>query len=190
MHRSGSSISATEDSDLLRSAIEPTDVELRRTNSSHKNQIWGHTTIRIPLCPDSRAIIAEERQLYGDDLGLGIGTIRAIDWGQTQSDSNPREADLTQIFIKAHERRHYCLRLWRGNNIQDLWNKIQNLLGIPEQGQNLIYMGCSVQDNYTLQNYSITTDLTIIINLRLRGGCSRTSSKNTAPRTHAPSRTL
>lgn len=118
--------------------------------------------------------------MYGDDLGLGIGTIRATDRGQTQSDSNPREADLTQIFIKAPERRHYCLRLWRGSIIHDLWNKIHNLLGIPEQGQNLIYMGCSLQDNYTLQNYIITTYLTIIINLRLRGGCSGTSSKNTS----------
>lgn len=132
MHRYGSSIPATEGSDLLRSAIEPTDLELRRTCSFHKNQIWEHTTVRIPLCPDSRAIIAEECHLYGDDLGLGIGTIRATDRGQTQLDSNPREADFTQIFIKAPERRHYCLRLWRGSSIQDLWNKIQNLLSIPE----------------------------------------------------------
>lgn len=124
MHRFGSSIPATKGSDLLRSSIELTDLELRRTSIFHKIQIWGHTTVRIPLCPDSRAIIAEERHLYGDDLGLGIGTIRATDRGKTQSDSSPTEADLTQIFIKAPERRHYYLRLWRGSIVQDLWNKI------------------------------------------------------------------
>lgn len=72
------------------------------------------------------------------------------------------------------------MRLWRGSNVQELRNEIQNLLGIPEQGQNLIYRGCSLQDNHTLQEYNITTDSTIIINLRLRGGCSGTNSKNTS----------
>lgn len=37
-------------------------------------------------------------------------------------------------------------------------------------------MGHCLQDNDTLQDYNITTNSTIIINLRLRGGCFGTSS--------------
>lgn len=36
-----------------------------------------------------------------------------------------------------------------------------------------------MQDNQTLQYYSIAKDSTIILNLRLRGGSTGTSSKNT-----------
>lgn len=67
-----------------------------------------------------------------------------------------------------------------GHSILELWNRIQILLDIPEQGKNLIYQGPSLQDHYTLQEYNITTDSTIIINLHLRRGCSRSSSKDTS----------
>lgn len=42
----------------------------------------------------------------------------------------------------------------------------------------MIYSGYSLQDQHTLQDYGITTDSTIMINLRLRGRCARTSSKS------------
>lgn len=41
-------------------------------------------------------------------------------------------------------------------------------------------MGRNLQDNYTLQDYNITTDSAIIINLCLWRGCFGTSSKNTS----------
>lgn len=43
--------------------------------------------------------------------------------------------------------------------------------------KNIIYLGYNLQDNHTLQDYSIVSDLNIIVNLRLRGGCSGTRSK-------------
>lgn len=117
--------------------------------------------------------------MNGDDLGFRNETIQAIELAQPQLGSNPRETDLTQLFIKAPEGKSYCLRLWKGSGIQELRNEIQNLLGILEQGQNLISRGRSLQDNHTFQEYNITIDSTIIINFRLRGGYSGTSSKNT-----------
>jgi len=45
--------------------------------------------------------------------------------------------------------------------------------------QNLIYTRQSLQDKHTLQDYGIVSASTIIVNLRLRGGCFRTSSKGT-----------
>lgn len=106
----------------------------------------------------------------------GHATVRR----QPQMGTNPREADFTQLLLKAPEGRSYCVRLWRGSSILEPWNRIQILLNIPKQGQNLIYQGRSLQDHYTLQECNITTDSTIIINLRLRGGCSGSSSKNTS----------
>lgn len=50
---------------------------------------------------------------------------------------------------------------------------------MPACRKNLIYSCLSLQDNYTLQDYGIAIESTIMINLHLRGGCSRTSSKNT-----------
>jgi len=123
---------------------------------------------------------AKEYRLKGDDLGLGDERTQGIDRRKPQTGKNPGEADFTQLLLKALEGRSYCVRLRRGSSILELQNKIHNLLGIPEQGKNLIYKGRSLQDHYTLQEYNITTDSTIIINLRLRGGCSGISSKNTS----------
>lgn len=153
MQSLGLSIIATKDIQMLRSAIEPIVPVLRRISSLQKVQIWWHTTIKIPPCPDSWAISAEECELAkqkGNDLGSGIWTFWAIDQGKTLSYSNTREVDLTQFFLKAPEGRHHYLSLCKGNNIEDLRKKIQNLLVTPEQGKKLIYKGCSLQDNYTL----------------------------------------
>lgn len=89
------------------------------------------------------------------------------------------DADLVQIFIKSTEGKHHCMRLSKGMSIHALKKEIQGYLGTPAQYQNLIYTGYSMHDNQTLQQYDITKGSTIILNLRLRGGSTGTSSKNT-----------
>lgn len=89
------------------------------------------------------------------------------------------DEDLIQIFIKLIEGKHYCMRLRKATSISDLKKEIQGRHGIPERLQNLIYTGYSLQDNKTLQHYGIANDSTINLTLRLRGGSSGTSSKNT-----------
>lgn len=88
--------------------------------------------------------------------------------------------DLIQIFIKTIAGKHFCMRLSKGSPVHELKKRIQGQLGIPAQYQNLIYSGYSLQDSHTLQQSSITNDSTIIINLRLCGGSSGSSSKNTS----------
>lgn len=63
-------------------------------------------------------------------------------------------------------------------SVHELKKRIHGHNGIPTQYQNLIYSGYSLQDSQTLQHYGITNDTTIILNLRLRGGSSGSSSKN------------
>lgn len=89
------------------------------------------------------------------------------------------ESDLVQIFIKTTEGKHHCMRISQRMSIQDFKKEIQGYLGTPIQHQNLIYAGYSLQDKQTLLQYGITKDSTIILNLRLRGGSTGTSSKNT-----------
>lgn len=88
--------------------------------------------------------------------------------------------NLLQIFIKSIEGKHFCLRLSKGMSVHELKKRIQEHIGIPDLYQNLIHSGYCLQDSQTLQHYGITNDSTIILNLRLCGGSSGTSSKNTS----------
>lgn len=104
----------------------------------------------------------------------------ATDRALPQTDPHSTEVDLIQIFIKTLEGRHLCWRIWKGRRILDLKYKIQNHLDISACKQNLIFSGLSLQDSHSLQDYGIATDSTIVINLRLRGGCFGTNSKSTS----------
>lgn len=72
-----------------------------------------------------------------------------------------------QIFIKSIGGRNYYIRISKRMSIKELKKEIQIKLGTPTTYQNLIYTGHSLQDNHTLQDYGITKDSTIILNLRL-----------------------
>lgn len=88
------------------------------------------------------------------------------------------EEDLMQIFIKSIGGRHYCIQISKRMSIKELKKEIQIKLGTPTTYQNLIYTGHS--DNHTLQDYGITKDSTIILNLRLWGKCKGDSSKTSS----------
>jgi hypothetical protein len=66
-----------------------------------------------------------------------------------------------------------------GMDVLELKKEIQIKLGTPTTYQNLLFSGLCMQDQHTLQHYGVVKDSTIILNLRLRGGCKGTSSKNT-----------
>jgi hypothetical protein len=55
------------------------------------------------------------------------------------------------------------------DRIHDLKAKIQDREGIPVTEQRLVYGGKHLQDEYTLQDYSITRDSTIHLVLRVLG---------------------
>lgn len=98
--------------------------------------------------------------------------------GLLRTDLLRKDAGPIQILIKSIGGKHFCMQLSKGMSIHALKKEIQSYLGTPTQHQNLIYSGYSLQDNQTLQHYGIAKDSTIILNLRLRGGSTGTSSKN------------
>lgn len=71
------------------------------------------------------------------------------------------------------------MRIRKGLNIQEVKKETQNQLGTPTKYQNLIFSGRSLQDLLSLQEYGISNDSTIFLNLRLRGGCNGDSTKTT-----------
>lgn len=87
--------------------------------------------------------------------------------------------NLKQIFIRSVDDKHYCVQSKEGMDVLELKKQIQEKLGIPISYQNLIFSGHCMQDLHTLQHYGVANDSTIILNLRLRGGCKGTTSKNT-----------
>lgn len=64
--------------------------------------------------------------------------------------------------------------------IEEIKYEIQAYIGIPANMQRLIYAGQILQDQYTIQDYGIVSDSTIILNTRLRGGSFGTTSKGTS----------
>lgn len=88
----------------------------------------------------------------------------------------PGLPDLNQIFVRSVEGRHYCIQIRAGMDVLGLKKRIQNIMGTPAIYQNLLFSGRCMQDHLTLQHYGVTNDSTIILNLRLRGGCKGTSS--------------
>lgn len=61
--------------------------------------------------------------------------------------------------------------------IEDLKCEIQKQMGIPSSMQNMIHSGKSLQENLTLQDDGIASDMAIILNARILIGNSGSSSK-------------
>lgn len=112
-------------------------------------------------------------------LQIQVNLPDPIQRGPYKTDPLRMDTDLVQIFIKSIEGKHFCMRITKGMSILELKKEIQGLLGTPAHLQNLICSGHSLQDYQILQHYGIAKDSTIFLNLRLRGGSTRTSSINT-----------
>ena len=72
------------------------------------------------------------------------------------------------------------MQILKGSSIKELNYEIQAHTGIIASLQSLLYVGKIMQDNYTIQNYGIVTNLAITLNLKLRGGFSGYCSKGKA----------
>lgn len=89
----------------------------------------------------------------------------------TQQKPNPQvKKNHFQLFIKTPEGKTCLLWVHSGSTIMQLKQKIWPLNGYPVQLQHLIKGRWSLQDSRTLGSYEISTEETIVLNFRLRGG--------------------
>ena len=75
-----------------------------------------------------------------------------------------------QIFVKDFKGRTITIQVEPTDLIEDLRFKIEYKEGIPPDAQRLVFQGKLLEENYSIQDYSIQKDSVIRLVGRLFGG--------------------
>ena len=73
------------------------------------------------------------------------------------------------IFVKTLTGTTITVEVNAADTIENLRSKIQNLVGVPPDQQQLVFAGRKLEDGRTLSDYNIQKESTIHMVLRLRG---------------------
>ena len=88
-----------------------------------------------------------------------------------------------QIFIRTLSGKHIALTVGQTRFVNEIKKEIENKEQIPTNLQRLIFSGKQLEDEYTLNEYSISQNATLILTLRLPGGIinANSPSKSSGP---------
>lgn len=75
--------------------------------------------------------------------------------------------DFIKNFVESLDGKSSSMRIWVGDRIQTLKQKIEKLMVISAILSSLIFAGKLLQEDFKLQDYGIERDSTIILNMRL-----------------------
>lgn len=75
-----------------------------------------------------------------------------------------------QIFVQTLSGKHIVLAVEQTRFVNEIKKEIENREQIPTNLQRLIFSGIQLDDEHTLNDYSINQDSTLTLTLRLRGG--------------------
>jgi ubiquitin C len=73
------------------------------------------------------------------------------------------------IFVKKLTGEYFSLNVAPTDTVKDLKNMVQDLYGTPPDQQRFVFAGWQLEDENTLQHYSIENDSTVHLIGRLRG---------------------
>ncbi|XP_062873823.1 uncharacterized protein LOC134335250 [Trichomycterus rosablanca] len=142
-------------------SITPTTTigELKRTIA----QMYSTSTSRLKLSvTNGRIIQLDHDQKTVSDYGLMSGSTVMLLISAT---SMP-----FQVFVKNEKGQTKTYDVTDEENVAQLMRKVSQKEGIPVDQQRLIFNGRQLESNMRLQDYNITSESTIFLTLRLRGG--------------------